>query len=351
MGPDPVSVAYSSSGRSAYVADGADGVAVVSGDPPAVTARVAVGPGASSIRFAPGGRFALVTHPGRDQVSVIDASVNRAIRTVDVEGVPDQVVFTERFAYVRPRENPMVRLIPLDGLADAGSAAVVLDMPSGQHPLGRGVKPCAAAAIAPAPAGMAVLIANSGDDALYYYQEGMSAPSGSFRNANHSPRAVLTVDRSLRAAGPGAFDAVARLRNAGRFDVVVLLDNPRIVHAFGLDIDGDPGRAPAAPAVEIRLAPVAEADVLRAGRSGKVRLSICEQAGRKPVAGRTDVRILAMLPGRWQRYETAEAGPEPGSYAFDLTPPESGTYHFLVECPSAGLPFRNPWSFSLEVKP
>ena len=253
VGPDPVSVAYSSSGRAAYVANGlGDTVAVVGGDPPAVTARVAVGAGASSIRFAPGGRLAFVTHPERDLVSVVDASVNRVVRTIEALGVPDQVAFSDRLAYIRPRESPMVRLVPLDGITGGGNTTTVLDVPGGQHPLGQGSAPCAATAIAGASGEGTMLIGNPADKAIYYYKEGMSAPSGSFRNASRAPLAVLAVDRSLRAIGPGVFEAVARLRNPGDFDVVVLLDSPRFAHAFGLYVADTPGRPPAPPAIEVR---------------------------------------------------------------------------------------------------
>ncbi|MBV8283628.1 MAG: YncE family protein, partial [Candidatus Eremiobacteraeota bacterium] len=353
VGPDPASVAYSSAGRAAYVASGGGGtLAVVVGDPPAVTARVAVGGGASSVRFAPGGRLAFVTHPDRDEISVVDASVNRVVRTVEAAGVPDQVAFSDRFAYVRPRESPMVRLLPLDSVSGGGAATTALDVPGGRHPLGQGAPPCAAPAIARAPGEGAVLIANPADQAVYYYQEGMSAPAGSFRNASRAPLAVLAVDRSLKATRPGVFEAVARLRNAGRFDVVVLLDSPRFAHAFGLDVADEPGRAPAPPAVEVRPAPEDEGGGLRAGTRARVRLVMREQESRKPVAGRTDLRVLAVLPGRWQRYEWAALAPgtEPGVYEFELAPPEPGTYHVHVECLSAGLTFRNPWSFMLEVK-
>ena len=246
----------------------------------------------------------------------------------------------------------MVRLVPLDGVSGGGAATTVLDVPGGQHPLGEGAPPCAAPAIARAPGEGAVLIANPADKAIYYYQEGMSAPAGSFRNASRAPLAVLAVDRSLKATRPGVFEAVARLRNAGRFDVIVLLDSPRFAHAFGLDVADEPGRAPAPPAVEVRPA-LEDEGAARAGTRARVRLVMREQESRKPVAGRTDLRVLAVLPGRWQRYEWATLAPgtEPGVYEFELVPPEPGTYHVHVECLSAGLTFRNPWSFTLEVKP
>ena len=143
VGPEPASVAYSSAARAAYVTSGkGDKLAVVDGDPPAVTARVAIGGGATSVRFGPGGRLAFVTHPDRDEVSVVDASVNRLVRTIEAAGVPDQVAFSDRLAYIRPRESPMVRLVPLDGVAGGGSTTTVLDVPGGQHPLGQGASPC-----------------------------------------------------------------------------------------------------------------------------------------------------------------------------------------------------------------
>ena len=352
VGPEPVSVAYSSAARAAYVAsEKGDQLAVVTGEPPVVTARITTNGGASSVRFGPGGRLAFVTHPDHDVVSVVDASVNQFVRTIEAEGVPDQVAFTDRLAYIRLRESPLVRLVPLEVAASGWNTTTVLDVPGGQHPLAQGAPPCAAAAIARAPGEGAVLIANPADKAIYYYQEGMSAP-GSFRNASRAPLAVLAVDRSLKATQPGMFEAIARIRNPGRFDVVVLLDSPRFAHAFSLDVADRPGRPPAPAAIEVRHEPIGHQAAPRAGSLTHVRLVMCEQESRKPVAGRTDLRILAMLPGRWQRYERAVAAEKKsGVYQFDLVPPEPGIYHVHVECRSAGLTFRNPWSFTLEVKP
>jgi YVTN family beta-propeller protein len=350
VGGEPIAIAYSSAGHAAYAVEGRGGsVAIVGGDPPALIGRVEVGDGPRSIAFAPGGRLAFVTHPDRDEVSVIDASVNRLARTVDVDGAPDQVVFTDRVAYIRAADSAMVRAMPLDGAETRGRAAMVVDVPAGQHPLGRSEG--SAPAIARAPAEGAVLIANPADRAIYYYQEGMSAPSGSFRNASHAPRSVMTIDRSLRASGPGVFETVARLRSPGAFDLILLLDNPRIVHAFRVQVEADPSRPPVPMAVEVVSEPVPDAEAPRPGKAGKVRFRVRGSEGGQPVAGRADVRVLAVLHGRWQRSGRAEPGPEPGLYLFEFTPPEPGMYHFFVEVPATRPSNRNPWAFSRKVSP
>ena len=241
VGKGPVAVAVSSASGSAYVVDEEGGsVAVVAVDPPAVVARLPVGAGASSIGFAPGGRIGLVARPQANEVVVIDAAVDRVLRRVETEPGPDQVAFTDRVAYIRQADSPMLRLIPIDGLTSVDRPASAIDVPIGRSAPGRSPTSIAAPAIARASEEDAVLIANPADKAIYYYKEGLSAPQGSFRGYGHTPMAVLAVDRSLRPAGPGVYQTTARLRRSGRFDLAVFVDSPRLVHCFEIEVADDP---------------------------------------------------------------------------------------------------------------
>ena len=64
VGARPVSIAWSSQAKAAYVSSAGDGaITAVDGTSPKPRARVASTPGLGQIRFAPGGRLAFVVHP------------------------------------------------------------------------------------------------------------------------------------------------------------------------------------------------------------------------------------------------------------------------------------------------
>jgi YVTN family beta-propeller protein len=348
IGPGPVAVAVSSASGAAYVVDAEAGtLAIVAGDPPSLINRLAIGPGACSIGFAPGGRIGLITRPGANEVITIDAAVDRIQRRVETEAGPDQLAFTDRVAYVRQAGSPMLRLLPIDGLASPSQPPSAIDIPIGRSAPGRAMAPAAAAAIARASAEDAVLVANPADQAIYYYKEGLSAPQGSFRAYGHVPVAVLAVDRSLRSAAPGVYETTARLRRPGRFDLAIFLDNPRIVHCFEIEVADDPRRPPSPPLIEAHL--VDDASPI-AGQPCRLQLKLEEQRSGRPVAGKSDVQVLATLPGRWQHSFPAVPQPDDGTYAFDFTPPRAGLYVLYVESVSSALASHGPRALHLQVK-
>jgi YVTN family beta-propeller protein len=346
-GSAPTAVAYSPASGAAYVVDHEGGaVLTITGDPPAVVARLAVGPGAEGIGFAPGDRLGFLARPGANEVVVIDASLGQIVRRVQTEAEPDLLAFTDRIAYVHQAGSPMLRLIPLDGIATMDRAAPVIDVPIGRSPPGR--SRALASPIARASAEDAVLIANPADQATYYYKEGLSAPQGSFRGYGHVPRAVLSVDRSLRQEEPGTYMTVARLRRAGKFDLAFFLDSPRLAHCFELDIAVDP-HEPSPPLVaDVQL--VGNQEAVVAGQSKRLRLRLVDFQSGTVIAAKTDIRVLATLPGRWQRFLRTEADQEPGTYAFDFAPPRKGLYFLYVECTSAGPAIKVPTVLRLEAK-
>ncbi|HEV3078119.1 MAG TPA: YncE family protein, partial [Thermoanaerobaculia bacterium] len=253
-GSRPTAIAWSTLAAAAYVTDERDGsVVAVDGQRRAIVSRIAVRPGVAAIRFAPGGRLAFVLNPREDTVQVIDAGVNRIVTTGKVRQRPDQVVFSDQLAYIRHRGSDSVLMVPLHSLGEQGHPLEAADFTGGQQPFGRGIRPSLADGIAPAPGGTAVLVANPADRAIYYYVEGMAAPTGSFQNYGRQPRAVLVVDRGLRERQrPGSYETTARLPGAGRYRIPFFLDAPRVVHCFELEVLPDPELA----AARLRSAPV-----------------------------------------------------------------------------------------------
>ncbi len=352
-GRRPVSVAFSSQGKAAYVSDAADGtVAVIDPERRRVVSRIAAEPGLGQVSFAPGGRFGFVVNPAAGKVHILDAATNRLVQTAQVERGPDQVDFTGELAYVRHHDSETVLTIPLKDIGKEGNPVSVMDVPGGQKPPGRGAVPGPAAGIVRAPGAGAVLIANPADRMIYYYQEGMAAPLGGFSNYDRQPRAVLVVDRSLRESAPGSYETVAQLRRPGRFQVAFLLDSPRLLHCFEIDVAANPElelqrRAALPPRVEY-LAPGA-AGKLKAGQPFKVRLKLSDPVTGAPLAGLRDVSILCFRPpGNHQVRGHAEQVAA-GTYEAELRLDEPGGYHLYVAAASRQLPFDKSPALDLEV--
>ena len=91
-----------------------------------------------------------------------------------------------------------------------------------------------------APGEAAVLVVSPADATVYYYMEGMNAPTGNFRNYGHRPRAVAIADRTLREEEPGVYSAKVKIPAAGTYDVAFLLDTPRMLHCFNVVAKADP---------------------------------------------------------------------------------------------------------------
>ncbi len=142
--------------------------------------RLAVGPGASSIGFAPGGGSG--SSPGlrrtRSSQSMPPLTGSRGEWRPRL--CPDQVAFTDHIAYVRQAGSPMLRLLPIDGLTSPTQLPSAIDVPIGRSAPGNAPSPGAAAAIARASAEDAMLIANHADQAIYYYKEGTVGPTRQF---------------------------------------------------------------------------------------------------------------------------------------------------------------------------
>jgi hypothetical protein len=88
-----------------------------------------------------------------------------------------------------------------------------------------------------------------GDREIYYYQEGLAAPMGSFSNYKRQPRAVMVVRRDLRERQPGVYETNVELGRPGAYDLVFRLDRPAGLPLLSIrgrgrnGAAGDPGRA------------------------------------------------------------------------------------------------------------
>lgn len=330
-------LAYSPLSKALYVANEADGsIAVVDGRSHEVLTRMAAEPGLKAVRFAPGGRWGFVPNGARSVVHVFDASTNRLAHSVPVGAAPDQVAFTDTFAYVRSLGTEEVTAIRL---STVGQQPDVIKFPGGQTPPGANSTPSRADAFVPAPEGGSILIANPADRTIYYYSEGMAAPMGNFQNYKREPRAVKVVDRSLREESLGVYATTMRLPKDGTYDVSFLISSPRVIHCFEATAKPDPNARPEQK-VGIRVEYLNKEKPPRAGENYKIRFKLTDVATGQPKDGLKDVRVLFFLaPGVWQRrdFATPVGG---GVYELEVNVPRDGVYMIFVESQSQGVGFR-----------
>jgi DNA-binding beta-propeller fold protein YncE len=360
IGSNVSSIAFSTRARAAYVTSpGAGTITGIDAASQRVITRIAAAPGVGAVAFAPDGRLGFAVNPSANTVSIFDASLNRIIRTADVEKAPDQLSFTSRFAYVRHGESEIVAMVPLDELrnavGDAGSGASgdghgksggvpLLDFPGGQRPFGHGSRASLAASIVRSADDNAVLVANPGDKAIYYYQEGMAAPMGQFSNYGREPMAVLVVDRSLREVRPGRYRSIARLPAAGRYNALLLINSPRVVHCFELSIAPALGPAAETEAITTRVESLTRETSVAPGTPVKIAFRITDGRTGAPVASARDAGVLIVSPGLWQaRPPLAHEGD--GVYTMTVSPPSPGLYSVFVTCPSREMDYRRVLTF------
>jgi DNA-binding beta-propeller fold protein YncE len=345
-GPRPTAVAYSEAAHAVYVTDAGEGT-VVALDARTLRERVRLEAerGLSAIRFTPNGRWGFVLNPDANRVHLLDTAADRIVQTFATDKGPDQVMLSDQFAYIRHRDSATVRLIPLDGIGNPDRPVTTAEIPGGRASLGDGGRPSRAAGLAQAAGQSAMLIANPADKMVYYYVEGMSAPQGGFSNYGRTPRAVLAVERNLRPRGLGVYETTARLPRAGTFEIIFLLDVPRCLQAFELNVQE-------ASRPEPRSGIAVEAQVKRlsiaVGESYSLRFRLTRHPDHLPAAGLSDVVVLAFSPSSWQqRYLAQEL--EPGLYGASFTPPEPGIYYIHLESRAAGLALNSPARLVLQA--
>ncbi len=333
-GQGPVSMALSELSKAIYVASEIDGlITVIDGETQQVIASMKTTPGARSIRFAPGGRYGFILNTKQSTVSVFDAASNRVLHEVKTGKSPDQIMFSDTFAFVRSLDTENVEMLRL---ATIGKEVDVTEFPGGQAAPGKGSTPVRADSIVLAPEGNSVVVANPVDKVLYYYSEGMAAPMGNFQNYRREPMAVLVVDRSLREIKPGVYSTTIKLPASGRYDVAFLNDSPRVSHCFDISADVNPALKEKQP-VALRIEHQMKEMNLAVGRDFVFRFKLIETATGNPKSDLKDVRVLTFLsPGVWQRRDIATSVGN-GVYELKINVPQTGVYMLFVEASSMGV--------------
>lgn len=350
-GPEPRSLAYSAKSRALYVSHHGDGsIVAIDGRTHEIVTRALTEPGLDRIRFAPGDRLAFVVNPEHDLIHILDVASGRVVQTADVEDEPFEVAFSDELAYVAHRGSETVLMIPLGGLGREGAPVPVIDFPGGEKPPGAVDRPAVAETMVQAPGATAVLITNPGDDAIYYYKEGMAAPMGHFKNYGRKPRAVAVVDRSLQETGPGVYETAAKMLEPGKYDLALFIDSPRVIECFAIDVAPSPERLAADQQKQgVVIRPLNDGYQLTVGERVPLRFELTEPATGEPRTGLGDVNVLTFLaPGVWQQRQWATEVEE-GVYEIDFTPPKSGIYYIFLQIQSLGLTYNESRSLVLQA--
>lgn len=338
VGAGPVSMSVSELSKALYVASEGDGtVTVIEGQTHQVLARMKTKPGARSIRFAPTGRYGFVLNTKESLVNIFDAASNRMLHEINTGKAPDQIMFSERFAFVRSLATENVEMLRLGTI---GKEVDITEFPGGQATPGQGPRPVRADSIVLAPEGNAVIVANPVDKVLYYYSEGMAAPMGNFQNYRRDPLAVLVVDRALREVQPGVYSTTIKLPASGRYDVAFVNDSPRVAHCFDLSAEVNP-LLKEKPLVALSIEHQVKERSFSAKEPFVFRFKLIDTATGNPKSDLKDVLVLTFLsPGTWQRRDLAKSVGN-GVYELKINVPETGVYMLFVESSSMGVRYSD----------
>ncbi|HXQ70387.1 MAG TPA: cytochrome D1 domain-containing protein [Pyrinomonadaceae bacterium] len=345
-GAQPTALVYSSLSKTAYVANEGDGAIVaIGGTKHSVIARIPTEPGIRTLSITPDGRYGFAVNTNKNLVYIFDLSSNRVVHTVPVAPGSDQISFTRQFAYVRSANSEFVTMIKI---SDLGKEAAVTRFPAGQKAPSESPSTSIAPAIVPAPDDGAVLVANPADKMIYYYSEGMAAPMGSFQNYKRDPRALLVLDNSLRETDRGVYTSTVRLSAPGPYDVVFLLDAPRLINCFPITVADNPAQ-PKKIETTLKFEPLVNDKPANAGEPYTVRFKVVDSTSGNAKSDVQDITVLAFLaPGIWQHRDVAKADPG-GVYEMSFVPPKPGVYYLYFQSPSLGIQFNQTMPLTLQV--
>lgn len=344
----PSSMAFSSKANALYVVNKEESaIYVVSGATNQLLGKIPCSKGIEKIAFAPGGRLGFITNPKLNTVLILDASSNRITQQADVEDSPDQVTFSDELAYVRHLRDDTVWMIPLDILESENGKVSLIDFTGGQNPPALGSAPVAANGIVQAPGDNAVLISNYMDNAVYYYREGMAAPSGQFKTYGKKPKAVIAVDKSIEEVSLGTYQTTARLPKSGKYDISLFLDTPSFMECFPLEVEVDEEKEKERLQKSLGSLIVTyltlESAQPKVGQSVELTFLLKEAKTNDTIQNLKDVRLMTMDSyGKGNSNFVAVETEKKGVYSTKLKFNNEGVHYIYVGCNSRGLSFNNP---------
>lgn len=309
--------------------------------------------GCNRLKISPTGRLGVILNPLNNTAHILDITTNKMVQTADVEEHPDEIAFTDQLAYIKHRGSEIVWMIPLDVLGYEGKPVPLIDFPAGQNPPSEGVTDCGAPSICETNSTTAVLVSNYKDKSVYFYAEGMAAPMGQFNNYGKFPRAVMIVDRSIHETEPGVYEAVAKLRTPGDYNVSFFMDPPTLIHCFPVTVKESEEKnlkrvKDYFGELKIKYLPLS--NYPEAGKDIKLQFQLIDIETEKPVTQLDDVQLLNMsTSGQTHNRFFAKESNAPGTYEVDVNFQQEGLYYIYIACESRGLPFSNPQYKILQV--
>jgi hypothetical protein len=349
VGQGVTSLAASDVARSVYAAIPSQGeVVVVDSTERKVAQRIRIGAGVERVALDPSGRWLFALHRGAGKVTVVDSATGQPRHVFEGLVAPDFVTFTPQFAYVRDAGDKRLLLIQRESLARPGEP-VTMRIPFAQRlPVKEGEAGDAAPVVS-TPEGRGVLIASPEDRALFFFEEGMMAPSGSLLNYGRRPRAVIVVDRSLAEVKPGVYATAVKPSEEGVYDVPLLLDNPRRAVCFEYRVA--PGAASQEHTPKVELTALFDEDKrLHAGQTTRLHFRLVDTSTKRSLRPQEVSVLLFKPPGTWQRRVQPQAV-EDGVMEVSFTPPTSGQYQLLVGTRTPVSPLGKLPPLTLRVGP
>lgn len=354
-GERPIDAAYSPVLGSIFVIHEGDGAIVaLAARTLEMVGRDELEPGLGGIRLIPAGeaghghgghggnplagRVAFITNPREDLVHVYDVDAGRLLRTLPANDRPEKIGFSSSFAYVWSAGSPEVMMMPLSdptsgglGSLDRFLAGAAVPAPDG------GASPTEA--VIPAPDMMdAVFVVNPSEKAVYYfhYMEGMPIPSGSLSTYGFEPTGIMLVSRTLRETEPGVYRANVKLEKAGEYDLVLLLQDPRVVHCFPFAVAENANVGGHRVALRLR---ALDGTAFRAGEV-KLRFRLYDAFTGEAQEGAGDLFFqLASTSGWTERVRARPLGD--GVYELRASVPAAGVYYLSFGVPSRGVTVRD----------
>ena len=342
VGKTPVAVATSQVSGHGYVALLNDSrVAVLDMEKQEILSIISTKAGTTVLQMEPEGRFLFALNQRAHAVSVIDTTTNEIVATSPVVKEPDQISFTRQFAYIRGLGSEKVSLIELGELRKG--RLVPVEVQIGQSaPEALPDQIGVAAMMVPAPEGHGMMIASAPDKTIYYYMEGMMVPMGTFQTYQRFPRALMVLDRSLTETTPGTYSATVRLaKEAGRFDVPVFIDHPRVVSCLQVAVTASSESATKHGERELDIEPLFTSQAIAPGPPTSLQFRVTDTKSKQPVNGLTDLQVLIFQPpGTWQHRSW---GRDVGNGVYEVTQqfPRNGMYRVMVRVPSKGVKFNS----------
>lgn len=345
----PTSLSFASASNTVYAASETENTVVaINAVDYTVSANVETGQDNRALLFDPEGRWGFALSANQNQVVVVDASNHQVAATVAVKGQPDKVSFTHTYGYIHLSDSAEVAIFDLAQLKNGQSLSPVHVIGGRTAPQDARAKLTIADAIVPIHEhGNHVLIANPGDQSIYYYMEGMNAPMSAYQNYGRSPRAVQIVSRALTVEEPGVFQGKFKLPSHGTYEVAFLLDSPRVVQCFTIATQDANLNAEEAAALEIRF--VSGKLKAASGENLPVRFTLTDPATGQPVIGLQDVAVMAVTASGLNQEQFSVTPLGNGQYETNLNLANPGVYNVYFSVPSYQIDFTDLPHINVEI--